>query len=370
MERKRLTGRFDKQFLIGGIILAFFGLISLSSASVGIGYAKYQDVYFFVKRQLLYGYVPGIILFFICSRLDYRIWQKLSWPLYGFSLLLLALIFVPGIGATINGSRSWLHLFGFSFQPSELLKLSIIITLSYLLAGNKQKWDDWKNTLLPILAVIFPGVLLVLMQPDIGTLSIISVIIFVMLYVAKVPGKYLLVLVMMGIVAFGSVLILSPRRAGRLTTFLHPELDARGVGYQINQAFLAVGTGGWWGLGLGHSRQKFQYLPEVNADSIFAIIAEENGFLISMAIIALIFFIGSRGFKIANTAEDDFGKYIVTGIMVWFLWQSSLNIGAMVGALPLTGVPLPLVSHGGTAIVTMVTALAIVLNISKTSKIS
>ncbi len=370
MEKKNGIHRVDRTFLGVILVLVLFGLVSLSSASVAIGYAKYQDIYFFVKRQLLFGYLPGFFLFWLCSRLNYQVWKKWSWPLYGLSLLLLLLIFVPGVGATINGSRSWLHLFGVSFQPSELLKLSIVITLSHLLAGGKHDWQDWKNTLLPILGVISPGVLLVLLQPDIGTLSIISVIIFAMLYTAKVPWRQLGVLVAIGILAFAMVLVLSPRRAGRLTTFLHPELEAQGVGYQVNQAFLAVGTGGWWGLGLGHSRQKFQYLPEVNADSIYAIIAEENGFFVSTALIGMIFFIGARGFKIARGASDEFGTYLVTGFMVWFLWQSCLNIGAMVGALPLTGVPLPLVSHGGSAVVTMLMALAIVVNVSKTSKIN
>jgi cell division protein FtsW len=170
---------------------------------------------------------------------------------------------------------------------------------------------------------------------------------------------------MVGIICFMGLVFAAPYRMNRLTTFLHPELDPQGVGYQINQAYLAVGSGGFWGLGFGHSRQKFQYLPEVNADSIYAVIAEEMGFIISTLVVLLILLIGCRGLKIAQGSTDEYGQFLVTGIMVWFMWQSFLNIGAMVGALPLTGVPLPLISHGGSAYMSVLAALGIVVNVSK-----
>jgi cell division protein FtsW len=217
------------------------------------------------------------------------------------------------------------------------------------------------------LAILFPALILILLQPDVGTLSILVAIIFVMLYISKIPHQYLIILGLIGVIFFIILILVAPYRLNRLTTFLHPELDPQGKGYQINQAFLAVGSGGVFGLGLGHSRQKFQYLPEVSADSIFAILAEEMGLVISSAFIILILLIGWRGLRIAALAPDDYGKLLVSGIVIWFVWQSFLNIGAMVGALPLTGVPLPLVSHGGSAYITILAALGIVVNVSQSN---
>jgi len=282
---------------------------------------------------------------------------------------LLFLIFVPGLGLAINNSRSWLSLGGFSFQPSEFAKLSIIVMVASLLADRKLDWSNWRTSLLPILAVIAPSVLLILIQPDIGTLSIIVVSIFAMLFLARIPGQQLFTLGLLAIICFGGLIAVAPYRVERLTTFLHPELDPRGVGYQVNQAFLAIGSGGFWGLGLGHSRQKFQYLPEVSSDSIYAVIGEELGFIVSAGLVVLILLLGWRGLKIARGAPDDAGRLMAGGIMVWFVWQSFLNIGAMVGALPLTGVPLPLISHGGSALLITLASMGVVMNISKVSKI-
>jgi cell division protein FtsW len=173
-----------------------------------------------------------------------------------------------------------------------------------------------------------------------------------------------------GIIAFLALLWAAPYRVKRLTTFLHPELDPQGIGYQINQAYLAVGSGGFWGMGLGHSRQKFQYLPEVQADSIFAIIAEEMGFLVTSVLVFLIAFITLRGFKIAKGSPDTFGRLLGAGIMIWFIWQSFLNIGTIVGLLPLTGVPMPFISHGGSAMMIGLASIGIMASLSKESKIS
>ena len=246
---------------------------------------------------------------------------------------------------------------------------AVIIILAKLLSENKDL-SDWKNNLAPIFAALLPAVLLIMAQPDVGTLSILVVIIFSMLYLANIPKLYLAILGLAGVVALAGLLIVAPYRMQRLTTFLHPELDPQGVGYQINQAFLAVGSGGVFGLGLGHSRQKFQYLPEVQADSIFAVIAEEMGLIITSALVALIAFLGLRGFKIAKGAPDQFGHLLGAGIMIWFVWQSFLNISTTIGLLPLTGVPLPFISHGGSAMVVLLAAFGIVANISKFSKVN
>ena len=339
----------------------------LASASSPAGYSKFGDSFYFIKKQFLFGLLPGIFLFLILARFNYHLLQKLSWLIYLFSLGGLVLVFVPGVGLVLNDSRSWIQIFGLSLQPSEFAKLAVIIILAKLLCESRDL-RDWKNSLMPIFAMLMPAILLIAVQPDIGTLSILVVIIFAMLYLAGTPKVYLAILGLIGVVGFAGLLMVAPYRAERITTFLHPELDPKGIGYQINQSFLAVGSGGIWGLGLGHSRQKFQYLPEVQADSIFAVIAEEMGLLITSVLVMLIAFLGLRGFKIAKGAPDQFGHLLAAGIMIWFVWQSYLNISTTIGLLPLTGVPLPFISHGGSAMVALLTGFGIVANISKYSK--
>lgn len=365
MTARNTAVRADRVFLVYLGVLVLFGLAGLMSASAPVGYSQFHDAYFFVKRQFFFGIIPGLLVFLIFAKLDYQLWRRLGWALYIFSILLLILVFIPGVGVAINHSHSWISIAGHNFQPAELGKLSVIIVLAIVLTAKKYDWGDWQSSLLPVLAVIAPALLLILAQPDVGTLSILVMVVFVMLYLARVPTRYLTFLAMAGVVCFIGLVVAAPYRAARLTTFLHPELDPQGVGYQMNQAFLAVGSGGFWGLGFGHSRQKYQYLPEVSADSIFAVIAEENGFLVSVGMVCLVLLIAWRGFSLAKESGDDFGYLLVSGIMVWWIWQSFLNIGAMVGALPLTGVPLPFVSHGGSAIVSALAAAGIVANVSR-----
>ncbi|MBI2037790.1 MAG: putative lipid II flippase FtsW [Candidatus Magasanikbacteria bacterium] len=366
MERSKKSA--DRLFLLFFAILVVFGLVMLASASAPIGYAKFGDTYFFIKKQLLFGLLPGLFLFLVFGNTKYELLQKFGGIIYLLSLVILCLVFIPGIGLTINGSRSWVQLFGLSFQPSEFVKLTTIIILAKLLSEGRDL-RDWKNGLMPIFAMLLPVVLLVAAQPDVGTLSILVVIIFAMLYLAGIPRVYLVILGLLTAVSFAILLLVAPYRVQRLTTFLHPELDPQGIGYQINQAYLAVGSGGVWGLGLGHSRQKFQYLPEAQADSIFAIIAEEMGFLVTSILVFLISFLALRGFKIAKGAPDPFGRLLAAGIMIWFIWQSFLNIGTIIGLLPLTGVPLPFISHGGSALLIGLASMGIVANISKYGKI-
>ena len=355
----------DRLFLFYIFLLLVFGLIALMSASAPSGYEKFSDTYFFVKRQLLFGILPGIIAFFVIAKINYLYFKKLSWPIYISTVVLLGMVLVPGIGIVLNGSRSWLNVFGYTFQPAELAKLGLIIILAKLLSESKRNLSDWQSGLLPVLFYIIPPLVLILLQPDLGTLSILVVIALVMLYLAEVPKKYLAIMGLVGLIVVGGMVMAAPYRLQRLTTFMHPELDPQGQGYHTNQAFLAIGSGGLWGLGLGHSRQKFQYLPEVSADSIFAVVAEETGFIFCVAFLALIVIIGWRGLKIAKQAPDEYGTLLVAGIIVWFIWQTFLNIGAMVGVLPLTGVPLPFVSHGGSAMLVALTAVGMVASVSK-----
>ena len=361
--------RADYVLLSYFIILLVFGLIMLTSASSALGHERFGDSYFFIKRQLLFGVLPGMLAFFILARIDYRALKRFALPVGVGTTLLLLLVFLPGVGSALGtNARSWIVLGDYSFQPAEFAKLGLIIFFSAYLAKVGRGIRDLARGFLPSLAVGLAPVVLVALQPDIGTVSILFAILFALLFFAGAKLWHMGALAGLGVAGLAFMVAIAPYRAARLTTFLHPELDPQGVGYHINQAFLAIGSGGFFGLGLGHSRQKFQYLPEVNADSIFAIIAEEMGFLFVFAFVALLALIAYRGFLIAKRAPDDFGRLLVSGIIVWFLTQSFLNIGAMVGIVPLTGVPLPFVSHGGTALLMAMAGVGILTNVSKFSK--
>lgn len=355
----------DYVFIGYASAIILFGLLILSSAGVAVGLDRFSDAYFFIKRQVLFGLIPGAVLFLILSKIDFRLWRKISLPIFVFAGILLTMVFVPGIGSDNNTfARSWIVVGNFSFQPIEGAKLALIIYLSAVLASLGKGVREVHGFVSVLMISVIPLVLIAL-QPDTGGMFIMGALIVLMLYFARAKLTHLGIVCLLGILAFVLMIFSTPYRADRLMTFLHPELDPTGQGYQINQAFLAIGTGGWFGLGLGHSRQKFQYLPEVHADSIFAVAAEELGFIVvCLCIILYVLFI-YRGFAIAEKTSDEFGKLLVLGIMSWIGIQTFMNIGAMVGLLPLTGVPLPFMSHGGTALMVGMAALGIVVNVSK-----
>lgn len=364
----RSAGKIDKVFFAFVLVICVFGLASLFSASAPLGIANFNSPYYFVGRQLLFGFLPGIAAVLFINYLGYEKLRNLSWIIYAISLVFLALSVMPGFGVVINGSRNWLRVGGFTFQPSEISKLAVVIILAYLLSAKKYDWSDWQQSLLPLFAILAPTLGLVLFQ-DLGTFSIIIMAVLAMLILAKMPFKYLAVISLIGVVCFSALVWTAPYRAKRITTFLHPELDPKGQGYQINQSFLAVGSGGLWGLGYYNSRQKYQYLPEVNSDMVFSIVAEEDGFVVSTIVVIILLLFLWRGLKIARSTPDEFGSLLVSGIMVWFGWQAFLNIGGAVGALPLTGVPLPFVSHGGSALAVALAGAGVVMNVSREAKL-
>jgi cell division protein FtsW len=353
--------------LIGLIVL--FGLVVLSSASGPVGYQKFGDSYYYVKHQLIYGLIPGIALLLICMNINYSFWRKRALILLGGSLFLSLLVFIPGIGAEFGTARSWIHFGNFSFQPSELLKLAFLFYLAaWLGARGEKKMQDASSGLMPFLISLGVVMLLLILQPDIGTMSIIVAMAIIVYITAGAPWLHVGILVSGGAGLIFLLIQLAPYRAARFMTFLHPELDPQGVWYHINQALLAIGSGGIFGLGLGHSRQKFQYLPEVAGDSIFAIVAEELGMVISVMVIAAFIMLLLRGFKIGSQAKDDFAKFLAVGIVSWIVVQALVNIGSMVGIMPMTGVPLPFISYGGSALAVSLGAIGILLNIDKVSK--
>ena len=340
----------------------------LSSASSVVSYQKFQTSYYYLIHQLLFGVLPGLTLFFIASKIYYHKWQKLSLYFLVATILLLIAVFIPGIGAGYGKAKSWILFPGLSLQPAEIAKLTFILYLSSLLEKRGRKITDVHFGLLPFLFLTGIISVLIVLQPDFGTLSVIVLTSLVIYFVAG--GKFLH-LSLIGLGGLGLLVLLiksAPYRAERLAVFLNPGIDPQGIGYHINQALIAVGSGGLFGVGLGNSRQKFAYLPEVFSDSIFAVIAEEMGFLICAALVILFLILLYRGFKIAKNSPDTFGKLVACGITFWFVFQAMINIMSMIGLMPMTGLPLPFISYGGSAMTVSLFAVGVLVNISKQTR--
>ena len=359
----------DYKFLgiFGAIVL--IGLAVLASASAVEGVERFDDGYYFLKHQLINGVLPGIILFLIFSKIDYHLIKKVAPIALGITVFFLVLVLIPGIGVSFGGARRWINVFGlFNFQPSELIKISFLVYLASWLSAKKD--DIKKNKDIFITFIFLLGVvsMLLLMEPDLGTLSVIIAFSFVMYFIAG--GKLSHIGIFLSIMAIGLMLmiLIEPYRFDRFSVFLHPELDPKGIGYHVNQAMMAVGSGGILGLGYGHSRQKYNFLPEVTSDSIFAIMAEELGLIVVMGIIFLFLNWLLRGINIARSAHDDFGKLLGAGIVAWIGYQTLAHIGANIALVPLTGVPMPFFSYGGTALASLFAAIGIMVNISKNGR--
>ncbi len=346
-------------------VLLVFGFVMLTSSSGPLAYQKFNDPYWFVKHQLLTGFLPGAFLFLLFAGVDYRRWRRFAPYLLGACVVLLLLVFLPGLSADWGTSKSWIRIGGYSFQPVEMVKLLFLMYLAALLEGRGEEGlRDARTGLLPFLTALGVIALLLMLQPDLGSLLVIAAIAFVAYFVAGAPWLHIMGILVAGAGAVTLLVKSAPYRAARLMTFLHPELDPQGVGYHINQAFLAIGSGGWFGLGLGHSRQKYLYLPEVAGDSVFAVIAEELGFIFMLAVLVLLAAFIMRMVRIAREAPDAFGRYVAAGIAAWVFSQTMFNVGSMVGIMPITGLPMPFVSYGGSSLAVLLGAMGMIANIS------
>jgi len=361
----RRVCNIDYRLLSAFGVLLIFGLFMLSSSSAATAFSRLGDSYFYLKKQIILGVFPGVIGLLFFMKIDYKLFKRFSLSIFAVILLFLVLVLFPSIGVSVGGARRWIAIGGNTFQPSEIAKLAFIIYLSAWLSEHSRELSDLRKGLVPF--VVLTGIVagLIMAEPDLGTTMIFGLIAFSVYFLAGAPLKYIYLMITGGLVAVAGLIAVAPYRIQRIQIFLKPELDPLGMGYHINQAFMAIGSGGFWGKGFGHSRAKFQYLPEASGDSIFAIIGEELGFIISALFIILLLYIFFRCMKIAKKAPDDFSKYMVSGIAVWFIGQSLINISAMIGLLPLTGVPLPFVSYGGTALAISLSAVGIVMNISR-----
>lgn len=348
-------------------ILIILGLAILASSGNVLSYKIYDDTYYHLKHQIFPGLLIGLAGFFIARKLPHQKLKTMALPFILITIALLIAVFFEPFGLSFNGARRWIEIKDFSFQPSEILKISFII---YLAAWFEKRKNDIKSILKVFIPfIIISGIIgiLLLAQPDMGTLGVILITAFLMFFTAGSKISHLFTLLLIGIAAVLISAKISPYRLNRLLTFLNPDLDPLGISYQINQAIIAIGSGGFWGLGLGQSLQKHNYLPEPIGDSIFAIAAEELGFVGALAIILLFLIFTYFGYKISKNASTEFGKLLGFGLTTWIVVQAMINIAAISGIIPLTGIPLPFISFGGTSLAIALTSVGIISNIAKRS---
>ena len=355
----------DYVFLIILGILVLLGLAILASASMALGQKNFGDTYYYLKHQLLYGFSTGSIGFLFFSRIRYQKWRRWGlWLMFG-SIVLLFLVFIPKLSFGYGGANRWLKFGPLTLQPAEILKLTFILYLAGWFESRKRYIADFKEGLIPFLLVLGLIGALLLAQPATGTFGIIVGIAAAMFFAAGSRVSHLVATTSLALLILLILIQVSPYRLARFTTFLSPEKDPRGSGYQINQALIAIGSGGILGKGFGYSLQKYSYLPEAIGDSIFAIYGEETGFVGTSILISLFVLFAIRGFRIAARAPDFFGQLVAVGVTSWITIQALINMAAISGLIPLTGVPLPFVSYGGSNLAAILCACGILINISK-----
>jgi cell division protein FtsW len=345
--------------------LAVFGVVMIASASTVVAFEKFHDQnnYYYVWKQLG-ALVVGFVAMGFFSNFDYRNLKKVSLPLMVITLFLLVAVFLPVIGSSAKGASRWINI-GTSFQPSELAKITFVIYLAAWLESKKLELHRLSKALFPFMIMLAVISFLIILEPDLGTLTIIISTATIMFFVAGAPVWHLGSLgAFLGLTFIGFIKS-APYRWERFTTFLNPSNEMLDSSYHINQAFIAVSQGGLWGKGFGQSLQKMRYLPEPHTDSIFAIVSEELGFFRSSFVLLGYLYLFYQGIKTAKNCRDDFGKLLAVGIVSSLLIQAIINISAMLGLVPLTGVTLPFISYGGTSLVISFIQIGMLLNISK-----
>lgn len=359
--RVSIQGHGADLLLLGGVVLlSVFGLLMVYDASQFEAFQDLGDKYYFIKQQLVW-IVLGLVSLGFFSVFDYHRLQKPSPFLFLFSLVLLLLVFVPGLGSAAGGAHRWLKIAGFTVQPTEIIKLSGVMFFANFFHRSVKSLP-----FLLILSVV--GVIIGLLQKDLGSAVVFFMIAFGVYFAAGAPLLNFIVLSLAGIAGFIGFIVTSAYRKQRILAFLDPFADPQGFSYHISQVLIALGSGGLFGVGIGQSRQKFAYIPEVTTDSIFSIVGEEFGFFGGITLITLIGFVVLRGITIAQSAPDNFGRLLAIGLTLWIGSQAVVNLAAMVSLIPLTGVPLPFISYGGSALLANLVAVGILLNISKQTK--
>jgi cell division protein FtsW len=349
------------------LILSVFGLVMISSAGVYLSQKNFGTDYYYFSHQLLYGFLPGLALFLIASRIDYRKWKKISFLLILLSLGFLVLIFMPGFGISVGGAKRWVNFLGlFSFQPAEILKLSLII---YLASWLQQINKNSAGPVIAFLIILFLIGVFIAAQPDIGTLGIIISIALLMFFAVGGKFRQILWIIILIAVSFTLLTVFSEYRFNRFLVLINKDIDVQGIGYHLNQSLISIGKGGLLGVGFGKGEQKLGFLPEPVGDSIFAVIGEELGFVGMVFLLGLFLFIIFLSLKIAKKSSDRFASLYAIGFASWIGIQSFINIASLSGIIPLTGVPLPFISYGGTSMAVLMTGAGILANIAQKAKV-
>jgi len=347
------------------LCLTSIGIVMVYSASSVAAQAQFHDSAWFLKRQLMYA-VVGLVAMSVAWRLHYEKLRRITLPLLAVTCVTLVLVLLPHIGRVAGGARRWLSFGGpLNVQPGEVAKLAIILYLANFLANRGERTREFGAGLVPPLLVLGLMAVPILKQPDLGSVLVIAMIVFVMLFVGGARIVHLLAIAAVAMPAVLAVIYRAGYRSQRLLAFLDPWRDPRGSGFHIIQSLLALGSGGVLGLGLGHSRQKFFYLPERHTDFIFAIIGEELGLAGTAGVILLFLLLAIWGYRIASRAPDRYSALLTSGLTTMLVGQAVLNIGVVSGVLPITGVPLPFISFGGSSLVLSYIAVGILLNISQ-----
>jgi len=343
--------------------LLLYGLVMAYSASTAKAYFDYGSSYYFLIRQAVFA-VIGVAVMLFLSRLDYVWWRRATVPLCIAGLVGLLAVLVPGVGSEINGARRWIIVAGYSFSPSELAKLACIVLAAGLALKRPADLDSGGGLFRLVLICVGPATVLIMLEPDLGTTIVLTLAVISVFIAAGARLRHLLSLAAAGALLVGVLIALEPYRMARLQTFLHPWKDPQGAGFQTTQSLISIASGHIFGVGLGNSVQKFGFLPEQSTDMITGIIGEELGLIGLLFLIALYVVLTWTIFRIALAAREPYGKLLAVGIGSAIAGQAAINIGAALGVLPLTGVPLPLVSCGGTSLVVVLAGIGICANIA------
>ncbi len=358
--------RFDTAFLIIILILLAYGVIMVFSASYPAALQKTGNSLHFISQHVLYVAV-GIAAMLLISRIDYRLYRRFAYIIFGIALILLILVAIPGVGRVLNNARRWIYIGPIGFQPSEIMKFAVIVLFSHLIAHYQSRMNTFKQGVLPFAAVLLVIAVLMMLEPHLSGTILIFGIGCIMMYIGGTKLRYFLAVgglsvgAIAGIVAFKGVSYITER----LQFWLNPFADINDKTWQTVQSLVAIGSGGLLGRGIGASRQKYLYLPEPYNDFIFAIICEELGLIGALFVIVLFVLFAVRGFSIASKAPDRFGFMLATGITVQICLQAALNIAVVTNTIPNTGISLPFFSYGGTAIMMQLGEMGILLNISR-----
>jgi cell division protein FtsW len=352
------------------MLLLSLGLVMVLSSSTVESYDAFGSVFTLASRQAIFAAI-GVIMMMALSRMPVPFFRKFAWGFLILTAILLLLVFIPGIGVSVNGQRNWIRLFGpFRLQPSEFAKLALIIWSADIFARKDAVLDRWAHLMVPFLPVAGGLIVLVLAEGDLGTAIIMGLIVAGLLFVVGAPARIFVAMASAGAIGILALSLRGGYRMRRFTAWLHPEADLDGAGWQLTQGKYALGSGGWWGVGLGGSREKWGALPEAHTDFIFPVIGEELGIFGALTVVVLFAAIAVLTMRMAARTDDIFIRVVCVGIVTWVVGQAMINLGAVLQLMPITGVPLPLVSYGGSSLLPSLMALGVLLAFARAEAVT